>query len=94
MDKAKEDELDRLSNSKSTAERLRGMSQQIAGQLAVARQQHVVTINTIASEAVDIMQEYIKALEAHVRDLEAELVKLRESKSSWSEPLPPTTMGV
>lgn len=85
MDKAKEDELDRLSNSKSTAERLRGMSQQIAGQLAVARQQHVVTINTIASEAVDIMQEYIKALEAleaHVRDQEAEIKKLKEAKSS------------
>jgi len=77
MDKEKEAELDRLSNSKSTADRLRGMTQQIAGQLAVARQQHVVIINTLATEAVDIMQQYIQALEAHVRDLEAENKKLR-----------------
>lgn len=82
MDKAKEDELDRLSSSKSTAERLRGMSQRIAGQLAEARQVHVVTINTLATEAVDILQEYIKALEAHVKDLESEIKKLREAKSS------------
>ena len=82
MDNAKEVELDRLSNSKSTAERLRGMSQRIAGQLAEARQVHVVTINTLATEAVDILQEYIRALEAHVKDLEAENKKLKESRTS------------
>lgn len=70
------DDLDRLANSKSTAERLRAMTQQIGLQLMEARQKHVVTINTLATEAVDIMQEYIKALEAHVIELEQAIKSL------------------
>ena len=78
MDKEKEAEADRLANSRSTVSRLRGLTQQMEGQLRDARRAHVVTINTLATEAVDIMQEYIKALEAHIKELEAENKTLRE----------------
>lgn len=59
--------------SKKTLEALRGLSQTISARLNAEREAHIVKITTWATELVDVQNETIKALEAHIRELEAQL---------------------
>ena len=63
--------------TKSTVERLKGMVADIGVRLAQERENHVIRLNTIATEAVDVQNQYIKALEERVVELEAENRALR-----------------
>lgn len=65
--------------TKSTVDRLKGMIAEISLRLSNEREQHVIRLNTIATEAVDIQREYIQVLEARVVGLEAENRELRRT---------------
>jgi hypothetical protein len=69
-------------NSPKTIERLQALTQGLEAKLAEARRAHVVTINTLATEAIDLQVEYIRALEKHVKELEAELQHYRTWEDS------------
>lgn len=69
-------------DSKNTVERLRALTQGLERKLAAARHEHVVKVNTIATEMIDMMQEYTRALEAHVEAQETELTHYRTWEDS------------
>jgi hypothetical protein len=64
-------------HTKSTVERLKGMVAELGIRLAQERESHVVRLNTLATEAVDVQKQYIQVLESRVHELEAENETLR-----------------
>jgi L-lactate utilization protein LutB len=64
-------------NAKSgkTLEALRGLSRTLAARLTAERESHIVKITTLATELCDLQGETIAALEARIRELEAQLTQ-------------------
>lgn len=65
----------------STAERLKAQIAAYSVQIHQARTEHGVRISTLASEAVDLQNEYIVILESRISSLEDQL----KFYSTWEE---------